>query len=394
MKFDELIKLVLLNIWGNRFRMMLTMLGIIVGSATILLVVAVGKGGQESVNQQFSKLNVGTLYVMSAQGDDVRYLLTKDDAQAIKQEAPSVTMVSTSISGRVDLNFSDLKYSGSVIGAMVDYQPLNNIKIMSGNFLTEKDDEERNKAAVIGWDIAEAFFGANPEEAVNKTITVAKRKFTVIGVIERQGDSMGGVSIDESVIVPYTVAEKYILGNETRPRITVLAKDFDSVPLAIKEIQAVLLRTHKGEMDFLVRDAGSRLAAAQDSAKTMTLLLTIVGTIVLVVGGIGIMNVMFVSVQERTHEIGILRAIGAEKKDILLEFLLESVFISLVGGITGTILGLVLVPLSQYVGFEAISSVKGVALGLFFSVITGTLFGYYPATKAANLSPLEALRYE
>jgi putative ABC transport system permease protein len=173
-----------------------------------------------------------------------------------------------------------------------------------------------------------------------------------------------------------------------------LAKDFDSVPLAIKEIESVLQKTHKGEMDFRVNDAGSRLAAAQDSAKTMTLLLTIVGTIVLVVGGIGIMNVMFVSVKERTHEIGILRAIGAEKQDILLEFLLESVIISLVGGVTGTILGLGLVPLSQYVGFEAISSAKGVILGLFFSVTTGTIFGYYPATKAANLSPLEALRYE
>lgn len=196
------------------------------------------------------------------------------------------------------------------------------------------------------------------------------------------------------MIVPYTVAEKYILGNATRPRITALAKDFDSVPLAIKEIETVLQKTHKGEIDFVVRDAGSRLAAAQDSAKTMTLLLTIVGTIVLVVGGIGIMNVMFVSVKERTHEIGILRAIGAEKRDILLEFLLESVIISLVGGVTGTMLGSALVPLSQYVGFEAISSAKGVNLGLFFSVITGTLFGYYPATKAANLSPLEALRYE
>lgn len=394
MKFEELIKLVLLNLWGNRFRMMLTMLGIIVGSATILLVVAVGKGGQESVTKQFAKLNVGTLYIMSAQTDDVRYLLSKDDAQAIKQEAASVAMVSPSISGKVDLNYNDIKYSGSVIGAVVDYQALTNIKLMAGNFLTETDDEKRNKAAVLGWDVAEAFFGANPGEAINKTIIVGKRKFTVIGVIERQGDSTGGVSVDESVIVPYTVAEKYILGKETRPRITALAKDFDSVPLAIKEIESILQKTHKGEMDFIVRDAGSRLAAAQDSAKTMTLLLTIVGTIVLVVGGIGIMNVMFVSVKERTHEIGILRAIGAEKRDILLEFLLESVIISLVGGITGTMLGLALVPLSQYVGFEAISSAKGVILGLFFSVITGTLFGYYPATKAANLSPLEALRYE
>lgn len=394
MKLNELIKLVFLNIWANRFRMLLTMLGIIAGAATILLVVAVGKGGQESVSKQFAKLNVGTLYIMSEQTDTIRYPLSPEDVEAIKSEAPSVSLVSASISGKVRINYNDTSYNGSVIGALPDYQSLNNLKLVSGRFMSDTDNTERNKFAVIGWDIAETFFGTVPENALNKTISVDRRKFTIIGVTERQGESMGGVSIDESVIIPYSVAEKYILGSSARPRITAQARDFDSVPAAIDEIETSLQKTHKGEMDFVIRDAGSRLAAAQESARTMTLLLTIVGVIVLVVAGIGIMNVMFVSVKERTKEIGILRAIGAEKRDILLEFLLESVIISSVGGLVGVIMGSILVPLSGYVGFEAVPSIKGVALGLVFSVITGTVFGYYPATKAADLSPLEALRYE
>ncbi|MBA1335099.1 MAG: ABC-type antimicrobial peptide transport system, permease component [Firmicutes bacterium] len=397
MKFEELLKMVFINIWANKFRAFLTMLGIIVGTATIILVVAVGKGGQAEVKEQFARLNVGTLYVMSAQGQSVKTKLNPDDAQAIMERAPSVSLASPSISGKAQIGYQDVSYQGGVSGVLPDYQLLTNLEVREGRFIDGEDDTKRNRVAVIGSDLAEILFEGETDSVIGKVINVNKRRFEVIGILERLGDSMGGdTSIDESILVPYTVAEKYVLGSNVRPRIIVLAKDINSVPAAMREIAGIIRETHrlKGADDFMIRDAGSRLSAAQDSAKTMSVLLIAVAVIVLIVGGIGIMNVMFVSVNERTREIGILKAIGTRRKYILLQFLLEAVSISLIGGLIGTVLGIFAVPLLKYLDIAAIPSFSGISLGLLFSAFTGTFFGYNPAKKASHLSPLEALRYE
>ncbi len=396
MSLIEIFRNVFINIWANKFRAFLTMLGIIVGSATILLVVAVGKGGQKSVEEQFARLNVGTLYIMSNPVQTGGQVLNSKDVEAILEKVSSVKEASISISGKVQAGYYDTSYQASVVGVMEGFKELNNLNLKKGIFINNEDDEQRRKAAVIGYDLAEILFGEEKDDAVGKLIIVNKRKYEVIGVLQRLGDSMQGLNMDESVLVPYTVAEKYILGKDVKPRIIALVSDNKYVKSATQEISDVVNQAHriKNTDDFVVRDQGSRLAAAQDTARTMSILLISVATIVLIVGGIGIMNVLFVSVKERTREIGILKAIGAKKKDILLHFLLEAVLVSLVGGLMGIMLGSAIVPLTKYIDMETIPSALGIELAFIFSAATGTFFGYYPAAKAAELSPIEALSYE
>lgn len=396
MKFDELCKMVLINIWANRFRAFLTTLGITVGAATIILVVAVGKGGQASVAEQFAKLSVGTIFIMPSTSQGYKIPLSVRDVAAIKEKSSSVNKVSISVNGKASASYNDVTSQPSVLGAFPELQALYNLNIHRGKFFTDEDENKRNRVAVLGADLADELFGTGAPQAVGSVIKINRRNVEVVGVVSRMGDSSGGISIDSSAIMPYSVAEKYILGPDAQPRITALARDLKSVPSAIAEITAVLRDTHKikGADDFMVRDAGSRLAAAQSTAGTMSVLLIIVAVIVLIVGGIGIMNVMFVSVKERTREIGILKAIGAKRKDILLQFLLEGMIISFAGGIIGACLGIAISPLTQYMSLKAIPSLSGILVSLAFSVVTGTFFGYYPAQKAAGLSPLEALRYE
>lgn len=395
MRFKQLFKMILINIWGNKFRAFLTTLGVIVGAATIVLVVAVGKGGEAQVAEQFSKLNVGTIFVMPTNGQKIVSPLTKEDAKMIG-ELTTVQAATAYLSGKGDMAYADVSYQGGVIGALPEFQSLNNIRLKEGNFITDEDEKDRKRLAVIGADLAETLFGINPTNIVGESITINNRKFEVVGLLERVGDSTGGISIDDSAIVPYVVAEKYLFGSQVNPRIIALANSLENVPLAIKDITSILNKNHRigGSSQFNVRDAGSRLAAAQDTAKTMSVLLIIVAGIVLIVGGIGIMNVMFVTVKERTREIGTLKAIGAKKKEILRQFLLESILISFVGGIVGVVLGIIAIPLSSYFDLNAIPSITGVLLGLIFSLVTGTFFGYYPALKAAGLNPIDALRYE
>jgi len=239
------------------------------------------------------------------------------------------------------------------------------------------------------------FEGEKPE-AIGKTISIDKRKYEVVGILSRLGDSMQGMNVDESLLVPYEVATKYVLGAQVKPRIIAIAKDLDNVPTAIEEIDAILKQIHRGKNsgNFVVRDAGSRLASAKDSARTMSILLITVAAIVLIVGGIGIMNVLFVSIKERTREIGILKAIGARRSDILLQFLPESIIISASGGLLGVGLGIIAMPLMKYADIQVIPSLYGNILALVFSIATGTFFGYYPAAKASTLRPIDALSYE
>ncbi|MDO9591989.1 MAG: ABC transporter permease [Erysipelotrichaceae bacterium] len=395
MSLYEIFRAVLINFRANKFRVFLTALGIIVGSLTIILVVGIGQGSQASVEEQFAKLNAGTIYVQSTQNSNTKISLTTEVLQAIDDNAAYVDAATISVNGKAMINYYQSSYDSSVTGVLDNYQPLNNIVMAYGEFIRYGDSENKNRTAVLGNDLAEFLFEGDPSVAVGKTITIENRKFEVIGVMKRLGDSTQGVNIDESVIIPYETSVKYIVGSDVKPRIIALAKDVDQVTLAMDEISAILTTIYGSDASNLtIRDAGSRLVVAQVSARTMSILLVSIAVIVLIVGGIGIMNVLFVSVKERTREIGILKALGARRKDILLQFLIESILISTAGGLIGILLGFILMPMMAYIEIRTIPSVYGNLLALFFSIATGTFFGYYPALKAAGLRPIDALSYE
>jgi putative ABC transport system permease protein len=395
LKLKQLFKLVLINIYQNKVRTFLTTLGVIVGTATIFLVVAIGAGGEAQVNEQYSRLNVGTIIVMAAQRGRVVDPLTKKDAKLFT-ESENIAYAFPILRGNGDINYDNFSFKSGFIAIPPGFQENNNLTIQQGRALEEEDEKKKNKCAVLGAELANTLTDGYPSEIVGRSISINSRKFEVVGIYNRVGDSGSGASYDDSAFITYSVGEKYLLGTRANPTIIVQATGLETVQLAINDVTNILNETHRmgGAEQFRILDAGSRLAAAQASARTMSLLLLAVAVVVLIVSGIGIMNVMFVTVKERTKEIGTLKAIGAKKQEILSQFLLEAVIISLVGGLLGVILGFFAIPLLKYFELPALPSVGGILLGLIFSVITGVFFGFYPAWKAAELNPIDALRYE
>ncbi|HZK86056.1 MAG TPA: ABC transporter permease [Desulfosporosinus sp.] len=395
----ETIKLASEGIWFNKMRSLLTMLGIIIGTATIILVMAVGTGSSQSVNNQFSQMSVTTIYVMpNKQSNPIPSKLSIRDVDAIKEKTPSVAAVAPQITGNQAISSGTTTLQASISGVNEEYRNLTKLKFSSGAYFSQDSLDNKEKVVVLGADIAVDLFGNAGGDYVGQIINIKRQKFTVVGIIERKGSTVGNTDIDNSAFIPYTTAQAYILGTLTTPRLILEAKDLESVSRAMAEVTTTLREAHKLRSsmsdDFMVKDAGSNLAAAQGTAHTMSILLIAVAAIVLVVGGIGIMNVMLVSVRERIKEIGTRRALGARKKDILRQFLFEAIGISFLGGIVGVGLGETVIPVLKYFDVESVRSFQGILISFAFSGIVGIFFGFYPARKAADSNPIEALRYE
>ena len=340
MKLNQILLSVILSIRENRLKVALTTLGIVVGAMTIVVVLAIGMGGQAAIEEQYKSMNVGTVTIMSGMGrENAKYRLTNEDYTALTEQIPGIQASSMMLSERGTIAYETETDTYTVAGVTEAIEKINNLNMAYGKFLTAEDDTEMNRVAVIGSSIATLFFPDAEESAIGQKILVNGKRFEVIGVLGAMGEAGPGMNPDETVYVPYSTAVKQLTGPMASPRIMLLASNIDTVPAMIEEIGTILNKLHEGNGDkFRTMDAGRRLETARASAKTMTMMLFSISVVVMIVGGIGIMNVLFVSVKERTREIGILKSIGAKRKDILLMFLFEAILVSGVGGLVGILL--------------------------------------------------------
>ncbi len=398
--FIEIIKMAFESLLSKKTRTLLSMLGIIIGVATVIAVFAIGKGAQKSVSDQFQNLSANSILVMPNRGRGMTSSskLKTSDATLILESAENIKSASGAIQGNLNVAYSSTEKSYGVIGVDENFISISNLTLEKGRAIETEDLDDRSMTAIIGATVASDLFtdGVNP---IGETITVGSKKMEVVGVLKKLGSRIGMISVDESVIVPATTAEKSLLGDRGQVMINVLINDLDKVGTATTTITSVLRSEHNlkidSEDDFRIMDAGSMVSAAQESAKTMSALLTAIAAITLLVSGIGIMNVMFVTVAERTKEIGIAKAIGAKQSDILSQFLLESIILSTLGGLIGILIGQISIPiLSHFNIISLASSWNGPILGFSFAVVVGIFFGFYPAFKASRLDPVDSLRSE
>ena len=504
MKLIEILRRVWINLIQNKFKVVLTSIGIVVGAATIVMVIAIGRGGQMDVADQFKNLNAGAIDISYEQSSDSsssnsksssisgssgkssngtsesgnrgqgglgggqgmpqmpggasgdpgnskssggssgnsknsgnsssdksqkgngssngggmpqmpggfggfmqggknsesskinqeKITLSEDDMDDLKTFLPGISDITISYTTKSDVDGGELDDAESytIAGVKNNYAGMSNLTMAAGSFIESSDETNKEKVCVLGYSVAKEIFGS-VKDAYDSTIYIDDRAYVVNGVISEVGTVSSGISPDDSIFIPYSTGVKYIVGTDADPTITVIASDVDKVDTVMENIQSVLAENYPNA-EFTITDAGSKMEAASESNNTLTTLLIAMAAIVFIVGGIGIMNVLFVSVKERTKEIGILKAIGCTKKDILIEFLLEACFISILGGILGVLLSFGITPVVEHFDVRVELSVFGAALAVVFAVFTGTVFGFYPALKASKLVPVEALNEE
>ena len=391
----------------NKTRASLTMLGIIIGVSAVIVMVSIGQGAQATVQAQIEGMGTNLLFVSagsqnvggvrSGAGDAGTNTLTVEDLEAVRREVPSVALVSPVVNSRSQLVAGNQNWSTSVQGVAEQFPEIRKWAVAGGDFFTESDVRSAARVVVIGQTIADNLFAG--QDAVGQTLRVSNMPFRVVGVMARKGQDPQGRDQDDAAFAPYTSVQKKLLGS-TRVQVAyVSAVSAEATYTAQSQIAELLRQRHKlaagAPDDFTVRNMSDVAEAANETNSVMTMLLASIAGVSLLVGGIGIMNIMLVSVTERTREIGIRMAIGARSSAVRTQFLIESIVLSLTGGATGIVLGVVAslgVPL--LLGWPTLVSTASVVGSVLFSAAVGIFFGYYPARKAAGLDPIDALRYE
>ena len=394
----------------NRARSGLTMLGIIIGVAAVIAMVGVGAGATARIQQQIQSIGSNLIIVLpgSISANGVRLgsggvaTLTQDDAKAIATECPSVALAAPAVRGGVQVVYGSNNWATNVQGVTPDFMTLRDYTMLSGQFFTTQDVDSAAKVAVLGQTVAQNLFGDS--DPTGQAVIIKNVPFIVAGVLTPKGQSPTGQDQDDVILLPISTATQKVLGaNKANAKavgsLMVQAVNPQAMGQAIQEMEALLRERHRIlpglDNDFTIRNLTEVFAAQETSAQVMSVLLGAIASVSLIVGGIGIMNIMLVSVTERTREIGLRLAVGAKRQDILTQFLVEAVTLSVLGGIIGIVVGLTAsLLISHFAQWSTAVSFLSVLTSFLFSALVGVFFGYYPARKAAFLNPIEALHYE
>jgi putative ABC transport system permease protein len=404
MLLGETIAVAFQSIRANKLRAVLTMLGIIIGVGAVITMVALGSGAQKAVEERIAALGANVLTVFAGQGrfGGIRItdqtILSTDDYEALLRDATLLQAVVPEMQQSFQVKYGNQNSNVNVVGTTPNYIEVRNYSVPHGRMFTSGDDEARQRYAVLGAAVPR-MLGANPAGMINQTIQIRGINFEIIGVLSEKGAAGGWGNPDEQILIPLQTAKYRVFGSDRLRSMSVQVADGVPIEQGMVDLERVLRREHKirpgQENDFTIRNQQDLLATQQQTTQVFTTLLASIAAVSLLVGGIGIMNIMLVSVTERTREIGVRKALGATRANIMLQFLVEALALCLVGGALGVLLGVgAAITLSRVMQWNTLISPAAVTIAFGFSAIVGLFFGLWPARRAARLDPIVALRYE
>ncbi len=403
MEFRETYRMAFRALRRNKLRTVLTMLGILIGIGAVICTVAIGEGGSSLIHDQLEGLGTNLVWI-EAGGRNVNGVrtgnaqtksLTIEDAMAIQNSIPLIANVAPHVDGPMQVVYGNQNWATHYRGIPPVYFEIRRWPVYLGSMFTDSDVEHMTNVCVVGWTLVETLFGA--EDPVGKTIRLQNQPFRVVGVMEPKGVSSTGFDQDDFIMIPYTTAMKKLKGIYWLDDIFASAVSTDAIEPAIDQVSRLLRQRHHLRPDepddFNIRHPEDTLKAQEEASHTFTLMLASIASVSLLVGGIGIMNIMLVSVTERTREIGVRMAVGATEQDVRVQFLVEALVLSLLGGAMGVIVGMAAsAGVSKLLRWPAIITPAAIVVAAAFSAAIGIFFGYYPALKASQLDPIEALR--
>jgi putative ABC transport system permease protein len=405
MMVGETVAVALQSIRANKMRAFLTMLGIIIGVGAVITMISLGNGAQKAVNDQISAMGARLLSIYPGQmfsrgvATSTRVSLTTDDANALKRDAHLLDAVAPELSSSYTVKYGNKNLNLQTVGTTANYATVHNYTIPFGQMFTDGDDQARERYVVLGADVPD-MLEANPAALIHQTVLIRGIPFEVIGILSRKGAASGSfTNVDEQVLIPLQTAQYRIQGTNRVRSITVEVAEGVPMEQGMVDLERIMRREHKirpgGENDFTIRNQMELLATQQQATQVFGSLLAGIAAVCVLVGGIGIMNIMLVSVTERTREIGVRKALGATRINIMLQFLIEALVLCLIGGLLGVGLGTWAADImAKSYGWNTLISFNAILMAFAFSAGVGLVFGIWPASRAAKLDPITALRYE